>query len=646
MRFLYWIDRYTEIYALFSALLVVTALLLVASQANSSLEADRDVQLAERLVTYTSTLESGTVDSRTMGAVILFGQTNPEAKQLALGSLPPDAPQILPALDALRTLYFNDLAFVVNQHDKVAAYSSEDSLLFTGNDVSFRPFVQFAMQGVPSVYPAMGLVTGKRGIFIAAPIRAGLDKNAKPIGTVAVKINADKIDNLLKTWGGGPAILLSPQGVVFAASRADWLFHINGEADRHRLEQIRRSRQFGSMFDQRPPQPLPFTLPASETTIDDVRYIVHSHPLEWGDPAGDWTLVLTDRRDPWWTQWKVLGLAGLAGVMVALVLFWLRAIARNAALQHETHRELAIAAATFESREGVMITDINGVIVKVNHAFTDITGYPGTEAIGQKPSMLASGRHDAEFYDRMWKSIQQEKSWRGEIWNRRKNGEIYPEQLTITPIFGDDGRLSNYVGIFSDITERKAAEQEIQNLAFYDPLTGLPNRRLLSERLEQAMGAGKRDGRYSALMFMDMDRFKQLNDTHGHGMGDLLLAEVARRITSCVRETDTVARFGGDEFVVVLGKLDTDRETAAAQATAVAKKIRTLLAEPYVLTLRQNGEQAITVEHHCSSSIGLVLFAGRSASAEEILKWADIAMYQAKAAGRNAVRFYDPQGLA
>lgn len=205
------------------------------------------------------------------------------------------------------------------------------------------------------------------------------------------------------------------------------------------------------------------------------------------------------------------------------------------------------------------------------------------------------------------------------------------------------GQLDNYVGIFSDITQRKISEKEIHNLAFYDPLTRLPNRRLLNERLVHAITISKRDGRYGALMFLDMDNFKQLNDTHGHAMGDLLLIEVAHRVTSCVRETDTVARFGGDEFVVMLGELDTDKTESAMQAGIVAEKIRVLLSEPYVLTLEQENAATVTVQHHCSSSIGVVLFVGNSATPEEILKWADAAMYQAKKAGRNWIRFYDSE---
>jgi diguanylate cyclase (GGDEF)-like protein/PAS domain S-box-containing protein len=197
------------------------------------------------------------------------------------------------------------------------------------------------------------------------------------------------------------------------------------------------------------------------------------------------------------------------------------------------------------------------------------------------------------------------------------------------------------LGWFYDITERKLAEEKILNLAFYDTLTQLPNRRLLDDRLKQAMAASKRSGYYGALMFLDLDNFKSLNDLHGHGAGDLLLIEVAHRISLCVRETDTVSRFGGDEFVVVLGELDSDKDRSIAQAGIVAEKIRTTLAEPYKLTIHTNGNLTATVDHHCTSSIGVVLFINHQASTKDILKWADIAMFQAKEAGRNLVRFYE-----
>lgn len=309
--------------------------------------------------------------------------------------------------------------------------------------------------------------------------------------------------------------------------------------------------------------------------------------------------------------------------------------------RRHAEEELRIAAIAFEAQEGMMVTDANKVIMRVNHAFTEITGYTAQEAVGQTPQLLKSGRHDADFYAVMWESIQHNGSWQGEIWSRRKNAEVYPEQLTITAVKGDAGEVTHYVATLHDITLRKTAEEIIHNLAFYDALTQLPNRRLLNDRLGQAMAASKRSGRYGALMFLDLDNFKPLNDTYGHSVGDLLLIEVARRIRSCVRETDTVARFGGDEFVVMLSELDTDKGKSTAQASIIAEKIRVTLAEPYALTMQPVGDAKSTVEHHCTSSIGVELFINHAASPEDIIKRADMAMYQAKGSGRNQIRFYE-----
>jgi len=211
------------------------------------------------------------------------------------------------------------------------------------------------------------------------------------------------------------------------------------------------------------------------------------------------------------------------------------------------------------------------------------------------------------------------------------------------PIKNKNDGVERLLGITEDISEQREAEELIRNFAFYDTLTQLPNRRLLTDRLGQAKAASKRSGCYGAVMFLDLDNYKSINDTHGHDVGDLLLIEVAHRITRCVREMDTVARFGGDEFVVMLSELNVDKELSVAQAGIVAEKIRTALAEPYWLTCKHDGNAETMVEHHCTSSIGVVLFNDHEASHEDILKWADMAMYQAKEDGRNIIRFFDRQ---
>jgi len=295
--------------------------------------------------------------------------------------------------------------------------------------------------------------------------------------------------------------------------------------------------------------------------------------------------------------------------------------------------DLRVAATAFEAQVSIVVTDADCVILSVNRAFTEDTGYSAEEAVGQTPRMFKSGRHDRQFYAAMWQSILTTGAWQGEIWDRRKNGEIYPKWLTISAVKGDDGAVTHYVSTQFDISQRKAAEDEIKNLAFYDSLTHLPNRRLLRDRLQHAVAASIRNQRHGALLFIDLDHFKKLNDTRGHNQGDLLLQQVAQRLCSYVRDADTVARLGGDEFVVMLEGLSTETNEAAAQAEAVAEKILAGLNDTYYLS----GQ-----EYSSASSIGVTLFGTNAGSIEELLKQADLAMYQAKAAGRNSLRFFDP----
>lgn len=225
------------------------------------------------------------------------------------------------------------------------------------------------------------------------------------------------------------------------------------------------------------------------------------------------------------------------------------------------------------------------------------------------------------------------------------NGAIREMESRGGLVKDSQGRASRVIVVARDITERKHAEENIHTLAFFDPLTKLPNRSLMDDRLIQAMAASKRSGRYAALMFLDLDNFKPLNDRHGHPAGDLLLVEAARRIDSCVREVDTVARFGGDEFVVLLSELDVDKAQSIKEAGIVAEKIRIALAEPYLLVTKPDGKAAITLTHRCTSSIGVVLFLDNGISKDEILKRADLAMYQAKNGGRDTIRFFEADTL-
>jgi diguanylate cyclase (GGDEF)-like protein/PAS domain S-box-containing protein len=276
-------------------------------------------------------------------------------------------------------------------------------------------------------------------------------------------------------------------------------------------------------------------------------------------------------------------------------------------------------------------------IVWANKVFYQRTGYTPDEVIGQSPRILQGPETDRATLDKIRVALEKWRPIRSEVLNYRKDGSTYWSEFQIVPIANEKGWYTHWASIQRDVTERKKIEDEVRQLAFYDALTSLPNRRLLNDRLSQCMAASKRSGIYGALMFLDLDNFKPINDQYGHIAGDMLLIEAAIRLKSCMREMDTVARFGGDEFVVMLGDLSVDSMTSRSQAAIVAEKIRVALSEPYRFTIATSN---LMVEHCCTVSIGLVVFNGSEGSQVDIMKWADIAMYQAKDAGRNQIRFY------
>ena len=311
-----------------------------------------------------------------------------------------------------------------------------------------------------------------------------------------------------------------------------------------------------------------------------------------------------------------------------------------AALRDITERKkvenrLRVAGAAFETpHEAIVVTDSRANIIQVNQAFEHITGYSQEEVVGKNIRILKSGRHEDTFYAEMWHYLLTKGTWKGELWDRHKGGKIYPKQLSITAVRDERGNTIQYVAAFHDISARKRAEEEMHSLAFYDALTGLPNRRLLYERLDLAISVSARNKKYGALLYLDMDKFKTLNDTQGHESGDALLVEVATRMKFSVREVDTLARFGGDEFVVLIEEIGAEEADATLHAALISEKIRAVLAATYIINNR---------EFHTSPSIGVCLFQGNSIPGDELLKRADIAMYQAKDSGRNQVRFFDPQ---
>ena len=326
-------------------------------------------------------------------------------------------------------------------------------------------------------------------------------------------------------------------------------------------------------------------------------------------------------------QYSVTPIAEHAGHDGAVITF------RDISEARKADELMRIAAIAFETQEAMVVTDARSQILRVNRAFSEVTGYSPAEAIGQTPSLLKSGYHEDSFYQEMWATLKEQGFWRGEIWNRRKNGEIYPEWLTISAVRGAQGEVTHYVSSFLDITQRKEAEEQIQFLALYDPLTHLPNRRLLNERLAKAVAGSGRQRRHAALLFIDLDNFKMINDSMGHDIGDLLLRQVALRLRDSVRSNDTVARLGGDEFVILLEDLSPKIHEATAQIEHIAQKMLEALGRPYTF-----GE----FSHHCTASIGAIPFMDASETIESLLKSADMAMYKAKAAGKNRLFFFDP----
>jgi diguanylate cyclase (GGDEF)-like protein/PAS domain S-box-containing protein len=288
-----------------------------------------------------------------------------------------------------------------------------------------------------------------------------------------------------------------------------------------------------------------------------------------------------------------------------------------------------LAAEVFEQgKEGIMITDISGRIMRVNRAFSEISGYSEAEALGQGASLLSSGRQGKEFYREMWEAIDATGHWQGEIWNRRKDGHVYPEWLAISRVLGTDGKPSHYVGIFSDITRHKEAEARIQRLAHFDALTGLPNRALLHDRARHALSMAQRSREQLAVLFLDLDHFKNINDTLGHRIGDELLVEVGNRMVAATRKEDTVSRQGGDEFVVILPGTDADG------AAYVARKLIEMIAH------------SVKVEQYelvVTPSIGIAVYPSDGEDFETLSRSADTAMYRAKQDGRNTFRFFTPE---
>ena len=314
-------------------------------------------------------------------------------------------------------------------------------------------------------------------------------------------------------------------------------------------------------------------------------------------------------------------------ILKAKVHVFLRLYRQYQQLQ-ENNEALKLAASVFESQQGILISNADNIIIRVNKAFTDLTGYSAEEVIGKNPSILKSGRHDQDFYRGMWQSIENAGAWQDEIWNRRKNGEIYPEWLSITPV-KNDGIITHYIGTMSDISAYKSAEAQIHQLAFYDPLTELPNRRLLLERLQHGIDMCLREDKLMALLMLDLDNFKPVNDSLGHLAGDELLQQVAGRLLERLRNIDLIARLGGDEFTVLLQNI-----SHADDAAYVAENIISDLSKPFDLVFDPRHKVRIGV------SIGISLYGKHGTTPQMLMDHADAALYKAKGSGRNCFAYF------
>jgi diguanylate cyclase (GGDEF)-like protein/PAS domain S-box-containing protein len=520
-----------------------------------------------------------------------------------------------------------DALWVLNATgDCIAASNAGEPNSVVGINYADRDYFLQAKAGQKGSQYAMGRVSRIGGLFFSYPI---IEKG-RFLGAVVVTRNISK----LADWSSQTMpIIADANGVIVFASDKALEFRTLPKASVMALPIDKQLLQYGRNHFE-PLAVMPWghrrfpaavSLGGAETpvalasaTIADAAIVVYvPHSLA--------ELVRLSTQIFW--LFLLIAFAGSMLIIAAsAVVLYLRET-------QKVEADLRIAAIAFESQEGMVITDATNVILRINRAFTEITGYTTGEVVGRTLSMFDSGLHDEDFYAGMWTAIHREGAWHGEIWRRRKNGESYPELLTVTSVKDAAANVTHYVCVSTDITLRKASEEEIRCLALYDFLTSLPNRRCLMERLHHALTLSARNRRWGALLFIDLDNFKDLNDTLGHNIGDLLLQQVAKRAVACVRESDTVARLGGDEFVILLENLSGNAQEAAEQVRIVGENILIELDQPYLLGTHQ---------HHCTSSIGATLFVGEAQDVESLLRQTDLAMYQAKAAGRNTLRFFNP----
>jgi diguanylate cyclase (GGDEF)-like protein/PAS domain S-box-containing protein len=522
----------------------------------------------------------------------------------------------------------------VDYHDGAVQVTPEDKLQNKADRYYFKDSLGLAM-GELYISPIdLNIEHGEIQVPYVPTIRFAMpayDNNGAKRGVLVLNYKAELMlrhfDEML-TGSAGHVALLNDQGYWLRSHKKarEWGFALGHDVTFARSHpaawQFIKSHDNGQVLDEdglftyTTIYPLNIIGGYSEDEVED-QHIGHHHvapeSYQWKIVSDVPLSVL--HGDLQEKLFGALGIAWLTLLLLGSFACWQYAV--NRIERRILRSEVELHAKLYETTtEGVLITDPNTSIVAINEAFTGITGYTEDEVLGKNPSILSSGKHDKDFYEKLWLSLTNEGNWEGEVVNRRKDGGIYIEWLRISAVRDEQGNISNYVAIFSDITSRKLSEEELQRRAHHDPLTGLSNRLSFNELLEQDLARARRNKYMLALLYIDLDKFKPINDTYSHQAGDMVLREVANRLQSVVREIDTVARIGGDEFVIILSELDT-----ADHIEIVVAKIRKTLSDPF--------------EYHgnmlkVGASIGIAIFPDDAIDAQHLVTLADTAMYQEK----------------
>jgi diguanylate cyclase (GGDEF)-like protein/PAS domain S-box-containing protein len=528
-------------------------------------------------------------------------------------------------LPELRNLLIEDAA------GRICAEANESSL---GMDASNREYFKHHRDApVDDGFYISRPFKAFSGVTATTLSRVIRDSQGRFAGVVVASLESGFFDEALKLSVDEPGIqslLINLDGDILNIAPAS--------------DVLGKNLQGGIAFTEHMNSGRPTTRHLNKVKFEQVMKMSIVHNL----PGAPLTIIVSRDYDSVMAEWRRLLYSHVAGFLLlattALFFSWLASQRQHSlfsAQQQIAERELELRTIIETEPECVKQLAVDCTLLQMNRAGLDMIEADSLDQVrGQNVLPIVAAEYRDAFMALTQRVFMGESGKLEFEIHGLRGGHRWLETHAV-PLRNPQGQVTALLGVTRDITERKRMEDQVRQLAFFDPLTNLPNRRLLNDRLSQSMATSKRSGCYGALMFLDLDNFKPLNDAHGHVVGDLLLIEAANRLKSCVREMDTVARFGGDEFVVIASELDTDSAESAAQAGIIAEKIRGALSEPYVLTVKHDGQADATIEHHCTASIGVTLFINHESSPDDILKWADTAMYQAKEEGRNSIRFHD-----